>query len=200
MRPRPIPHCLRPPTALARWGVSAGLLAVLTVPAFAQSGGNFNLSWSTVDGGGAASAGGTFALVGTAGQPDAGVVSSVEWSLSGGFWGGDRAVVGVFPTPGAGPLAFRLWPAAPNPLSGRTTLAVDLPGDGPVTVQIFNVAGRRVRALHDGPVAAGRFVLNWDATDDQGTALEAGVYFAHVSAAGHSGVTKLVLLGKGGAR
>jgi len=59
---------------------------------FAQSGGGFDLSWSTIDGGGATfSGGGEFRLGGTIGQPDAGVMGGGDYILQGGFW----AIVGV---------------------------------------------------------------------------------------------------------
>ncbi len=52
----------------------------------AQTGGGFDLSWSTVDGGGGDSSGGPFALSGTIGQPDAGNLSGGDFTLNGGFW------------------------------------------------------------------------------------------------------------------
>ena len=55
----------------------------------AQTGGGYDLTWSTIDGGGGSSAGGGYQLIGTLGQPDAGVtLSGGGYSLSGGFWGG----------------------------------------------------------------------------------------------------------------
>ena len=57
--------------------------------ALAQTGGGYDLTWSTIDGGGGSSAGGAYQLAGTFGQPDAGTtLSGGAYSLSGGFWGG----------------------------------------------------------------------------------------------------------------
>jgi hypothetical protein len=42
----------------------------------AQSGGDYDLSWWTVDNGGGDSAGGTYTVNGTIGQPDAGALMS----------------------------------------------------------------------------------------------------------------------------
>lgn len=67
---------------------SFALLAVLTTFAPAQSGGPFDLTWSTLDGGGGSSSGGQFALTGTIGQPDAGALSGGNFKLEGGFWSG----------------------------------------------------------------------------------------------------------------
>jgi uncharacterized membrane protein len=53
----------------------------------AQIGGTYELTWSTLDGGGATSStGGTYSLDGTIGQPDAGAMSGGTYSLGGGFW------------------------------------------------------------------------------------------------------------------
>jgi hypothetical protein len=63
------------------------LLAASTV--LAQSGGGYDLSWSTVDGGGGTfSTGGGYSLGGTAGQADAGVMQGGGYTLAGGFWPG----------------------------------------------------------------------------------------------------------------
>ena len=60
--------------------------------ALAQSGGGYNLSWSSVDGGGYTfSSGGAYILGGTIGQPDAGLLSGGNYTLGGGFWGGGAA-------------------------------------------------------------------------------------------------------------
>jgi hypothetical protein len=64
------------------------LLLLSTLPVLAQSVGGYDLSWSTTDGGGGSSSGGIFDLTGTAGQPDAGVMSGGDFTLAGGFWGG----------------------------------------------------------------------------------------------------------------
>jgi len=52
----------------------------------------YELTWFTVDGGGGASAGGGYALVGTAGQPDTAVLSGGTYTLAGGFWPGVEAL------------------------------------------------------------------------------------------------------------
>lgn len=63
-------------------------LAILPALAHAQSGGSFSLSWSTIDGGGGTSSAGKYQVMGTTGQPDAGVLSGGNFKLQGGFWSG----------------------------------------------------------------------------------------------------------------
>lgn len=60
----------------------------VTVPALAQSSGGYDLSWSTIDGGGESN-GGPYALKSTIGQPDAGVMAGGDYEVLGGFWPGE---------------------------------------------------------------------------------------------------------------
>ena len=64
------------------------LLLFMLSPALAQSGGPYELSWSTIDGGGGMSIGGPYALTGTIGQPDAAYSAGGNYELLGGFWPG----------------------------------------------------------------------------------------------------------------
>ena len=69
--------------------VMSALVILLTISyslAAAQTGGGFNLTWSTVDGGGGVSTGGAFEVSGTIGQAEAGTLSGGAFTLSGGFW------------------------------------------------------------------------------------------------------------------
>ena len=70
------------------------LILALTITgwAIAQSAApaTLEVAWHTVDGGGGTSAGGTLAVSGTIGQPDAGsAMSGGGFSIVGGFWPGD---------------------------------------------------------------------------------------------------------------
>jgi len=72
-----------------RVSLAACLFLLLASAVLAQSGGGYDLSWSTVDGGGGMfSSGGVYTLGGTAGQPDAGLMIGGTYILGGGFWGG----------------------------------------------------------------------------------------------------------------
>ena len=69
----------------------------MALPALAQPGGDFSLAWWTVDGGGCESAGGEFAVSGSMGQADAGVLAGGDFEITGGFWHGP--VPAATPTP-----------------------------------------------------------------------------------------------------
>jgi len=73
-------------------------LALLLLTGVALADGGYDLSWFTVDGGGGMwSTGGGYALAGTAGQPDAGVLAGGDYTLSGGFWGAGGMYFGFLP-------------------------------------------------------------------------------------------------------
>lgn len=63
------------------------ILAMIS-SAWCMTGGPYQLTWSTVDGGGGVSSGGPYTLVGTIGQPDAAYSSGGDYELLGGFWPG----------------------------------------------------------------------------------------------------------------
>jgi hypothetical protein len=94
----------------------ARVLAVST--AMAQSGGNYNLTRNTVDGGGATfSTGASYTLGGTIGQPDAGTLSGGTYILGGGFW--SAVLAPVTPTPTATQTA-----TAPHTATRTPTLTI----------------------------------------------------------------------------
>jgi hypothetical protein len=68
-------------------GISTANAQRTNDPAAPQSG--YSIDWYTIDGGGATfSTGGSYSLGGSIGQPDAGQVSNLPYTLNGGFWGG----------------------------------------------------------------------------------------------------------------
>jgi len=82
---------------VSRFTLLVVLLSPLASVALAQSGGGYDLTWNTVDGGGYTfSEGGGYSLGGTVGQPDAGVLSGGSYTLVGGFWGSAAARYGVY--------------------------------------------------------------------------------------------------------
>jgi hypothetical protein len=107
----------------------SGALALfaLAAVAFAQTGGGFDLSWFTVDGGGGASSGGGFTVEGTIGQPDAGTMSGGSFSLQGGFWPVAQATPTPTPTntPTRTPTATRT--ATPTATPTATATAIGTP-------------------------------------------------------------------------
>lgn len=72
----------------------------------------------------------------------------------------------------------------PNPFSNRTTIAFQLPRMEPVTLEVFNLLGSRVKTLAQGTMEAGAHEVTWDGTNAQGAKVAQGVYFYRLSAEG----------------
>jgi flagellar hook assembly protein FlgD len=90
---------------------------------------------------------------------------------------------------------LELLPVVPSPSSGRTTFTFLVPAPGGrVRLAVFDVAGRRVRVLYDGPAVAGRHALGWDGRDDGGRHLASGVYFARLSLGDETRNRRLVIM------
>jgi flagellar hook assembly protein FlgD len=72
-----------------------------------------------------------------------------------------------------------MLPPAPNPTRGAAELAFTLPGSGvrPVRLRLYDVHGRLVRVLIEGPLPAGSHRLPWDGRDQVGRRVASGVYF-----------------------
>ncbi|MDH4351357.1 MAG: T9SS type A sorting domain-containing protein, partial [Gemmatimonadota bacterium] len=81
----------------------------------------------------------------------------------------------------------------PNPFTGSTTLAIGLPGESDVAIDVFDVAGRRVRTQTLARQPAGWRSLDFDGRDDQGRLLPSGVYFCRVQTAGETVTRKMVI-------
>ena len=171
----------------------AAAVLILASPAHAV----LDLSWFTIDGGGAtACAGGTLTLGGTVGQPDAGALAGGAYSLLGGFWLGGSGSSGIFSdedAPGEH-LIFRVSPGLPNPFCSATNVLLELPAPRFVRAQVFDQAGRLVRRLCEGTLPTGRHAVAWDGRSEDGCRVASGVYIMSVVAGDFSTKRSIVLI------
>jgi hypothetical protein len=86
----------------------------------------------------------------------------------------------------------------PNPFNPSTTITFEVPGSAnapvPTLLDVYDLAGRRVRRLLAEPVDAGRHEARWDGKDDGGRSVSSGVYVARLQAAGESRTLKMTLV------
>ena len=94
----------------------------------------------------------------------------------------------------AAALTYSLGTVRPNPFTSLTTIAFAIAQRQRVSIAVFDVAGRRVRALVQEPLEAGRYDLQWDGTDDHGRATGAGLYFCRMEAGTFRSTRRLVLV------
>jgi hypothetical protein len=94
---------------------------------------------------------------------------------------------------GATPSFVTVGDNRPNPFSSTTTFDLTLDEEAPVSAEIFDVAGRRVREIDMGHMGAGASLLQFDGLDAQSRALPSGVYFLRVRAGSQTITKKMVL-------
>ena len=92
------------------------------------------------------------------------------------------------------PTAFALHENYPNPFNPTTTLRFDLPEVSSITLTIYNMLGQRVRTFNMQSTPAGYHTFTWDATNDYGEQVGAGVYLYQLRANQFVKTRKMVLL------
>lgn len=96
--------------------------------------------------------------------------------------------VGVDPS---GTLQLALQPGAPNPFGASTTIRFALAHrTAGVSLSVFDVSGRLVRALRDGTLDAGVYESTWDGRDGAGNRVASGTYFIRLVAGDRTLVRK----------
>ena len=92
------------------------------------------------------------------------------------------------------PTEFALHENYPNPFNPTTTLRFDLPEVSDVTVTIFNMLGQKVRTFNYQNTSAGYHSVTWDAANDLGQQVGAGVYLYQLQTKDFVKTRKMVLL------
>jgi len=92
------------------------------------------------------------------------------------------------------PEEFVLHQNYPNPFNPVTTLRYELPENGHVNVTIYDMLGREVKTLINQNQDAGYKSLIWDATNDYGKPVSAGIYLYQIQAGEYMQTKKMVLL------
>lgn len=92
------------------------------------------------------------------------------------------------------PLGLWLAPFAPNPASVKGSVRLRLPVDARIELAVYDLRGRRVRALADRSMPAGEHAIVWDLRDGTGRLLPAGVYFIRLRTGGEVRSVRAVVL------
>lgn len=90
---------------------------------------------------------------------------------------------------------FQLLGAMPNPCWSRTEVRLIMPSAQPVTVEVFDLNGRRVRALQSAvELPPGPQSIVWDSRDDHGSPVSGGLYWLRVSTPKGAATSKVTVL------
>ena len=120
---------------------------------------------------------------------------------------GDEDWVYMNPTPGLSnttimnivdsdiyPSSFKLSQNSPNPFNPTTTIRYELFIDSFITLTVFDISGRKVIDLVNGYSQAGNYKIQWNAIDEYGQRMGAGLYFYSITTENISETKKMILL------
>jgi hypothetical protein len=106
-----------------------------------------------------------------------------SWGLGGprsdmgAYGGGDSLITGIFDNIPSLPERIMLLQNYPNPFNASTTISYSLPTPTDVTLDVYDILGRKVQTIDHGIQPAGSHSLIWDADG-----FSSGVYFYKVTA------------------
>jgi hypothetical protein len=95
---------------------------------------------------------------------------------------------------GLHPKQFMLYDNYPNPFNPITRINYDLPEDALVNITIYDMLGRIVKTLINSKLTAGFKSIQWNATNDAGQPVSAGLYLYTIQAGEFRQTKKMVLL------
>jgi hypothetical protein len=104
----------------------------------------------------------------------------LRWGAPTGVWPDDENPL---------PNEITLYQNYPNPFNSQTRIEYYLPKAGHVTVDIFDIMGRKVEMLVEGRKEAGRHTVVWDAGERS-----SGVYFYRMNAGEQKETRKCLLI------
>ena len=82
---------------------------------------------------------------------------------------------------------FKLYPVAPNPFDGSTTIKYDLRSPMQVSIKIHNIHGEPVKNLVHAYQQAGQYAIDWKLSNRP-----SGIYFLYIEAGDHIESRKLL--------
>ena len=113
---------------------------------------------------------------------------SWAWIAADQFQTGSAKLVATAPQPYA-PITNH-----PNPFNSHTVIVYELPSDGWVRLEIYDLLGQKIRTLVDGLEPAGQRQVVWDASSESAADLATGTYLSRLVLSDRVYSHKLILL------
>lgn len=88
----------------------------------------------------------------------------------------------------------RLIQNYPNPFNPSTTIEYELGEEGPISIEIYNVKGQKIKTLVDGFKVAGTHKVVWDGRDGYGRRVASGIYQYRLTTKDGSIIREMLLL------
>ena len=92
------------------------------------------------------------------------------------------------------PKEYKLHSNYPNPFNPITTIRYELPEDSFVDITVYDMLGNLVKNLINTNQLVGYKAVQWNATNNQGEPVSAGVYLYKIQAGNFVDSKKMVIL------
>jgi spore coat protein CotH len=92
------------------------------------------------------------------------------------------------------PSSFGLLPNFPNPFNNTTNIRFYLKSQLKISLNIFDITGRRIRNLISGVLESDLYIISWNGMNDNGVAVSSGIYFCQMNSGKKSTTIKILLV------
>jgi hypothetical protein len=89
---------------------------------------------------------------------------------------------------------IRIGKPYPEPFSNRTSFSVSVPHSTFLSINVFDISGRKIREIHSNKVKEGRYTFTWNGKDGRGKPVANSVYFIRVRVGDHQKTRKIIRL------
>ena len=103
-------------------------------------------------------------------------------------------VTGVSASGGPVPVRLELWQNTPNPFADATSVRFAVTRQGPASLSVYDVTGRKVTDLVSAVLQPGEYSVRWNRRDAAGRRVASGLYFYRITVAGESLARRMVVL------
>ncbi|UCD38723.1 MAG: T9SS type A sorting domain-containing protein, partial [Fidelibacterota bacterium] len=110
------------------------------------------------------------------------------WEVANVYFMGSGEIIGVVDNKVL-PKGYAIHQNYPNPFNPTTSIRYDVPQASEISIEVYNLLGKRVASLVNGYVTAGRHEVRFDASQ-----FASGVYFYRLNAPGNTITKKMLLL------
>ncbi len=92
------------------------------------------------------------------------------------------------------PIEFSLNQNFPNPFNSKTVIRFSLDAPGDISLDVFDILGRKVKTLNDGFKQAGNYEITWDGRNSENMEVASGIYFYRLKTGTNVLVKRMVYL------
>ncbi|MDO9391531.1 MAG: choice-of-anchor J domain-containing protein [bacterium] len=92
------------------------------------------------------------------------------------------------------PRVYSLSASYPNPSRDNSTIKFSLPQAGQVKLEVYNIAGQRVKTLVNGSLGAGYHQITWNGRNEAGQRVANGVYMYRMNSGSFTATKKLLMV------